>query len=183
MVYKKLLLFGFIAAICHPTNAQQQVFDRDKLLLEPFEYNEVKLQAGPLKKQFDEVESYYLAIPNDDILKGFRVRAGLPTNEAKDMGGWYTNDVFHVFGQFLSGMSRLYAVSGNEGLKTKVNTLVEEWAKTIDKEGYFFYSKKSNAPQNVFEKMIGGLVDNYSFAGNKNALKYLSVITDWAIKT
>jgi DUF1680 family protein len=98
------------------------------------------------------------------------------------MGGWYTNDVFHVFGQFLSGMSRLYAVSGNEGLKTKVNTLVEEWAKTIDKEGYFFYSKKPNAPQYVFEKMIGGLVDNYSFAGNKNALKYLSVITDWAIK-
>jgi len=182
MVSKTFLLLAFIVSICRATNAQQQVFDRDKLLLEPFEYNEVKLQQSPLKKQFDEVEADYLAIPNDDILKGFRERAGLPTNGAKDMGGWYTNDVFHVFGQFLSGMSRLYAVSGNEALKTKVNTLVDEWGKTIDKDGYFYYSKKPNAPQYVYEKMIGGLVDNYVFTGNKEALKYLSVITDWAIK-
>jgi uncharacterized protein len=164
------------------SNGQHQVFDNNKLLLQPFNYNEVKLQQSPLKKQFDEVVEDYLAIPNDDILKGFRERAGLPTNGAKDMGGWYSNDVFHVFGQFIAGMSRLYAASGNEALKTKVNTLVAEWAKTIDKDGYFFYSKKPNAPHYVYEKMTGGLVDNYVFTGNKNALKYLSVITDWAIK-
>lgn len=173
----------FIAAtLCINVQAQHQVFDKNKLLLQPFEYNEVKLQQSPLKKQFDEVIADYLALPNDDILKGFRLRAGLPTNDAKDMGGWYTNDVFHVFGQFLSGMSRLYAVSGNEALKTKVNTLVDEWSKTIDKDGYFFYSKKPNAPHYVYEKMIGGLVDNYVFTDNKDALKYLNVITDWAIK-
>jgi hypothetical protein len=146
MVSKTFLLSAFIVGICPATNAQQQVFDRDNLFLEPFEYNEVKLQQSPLKKQFDEVEADYLAIPNDDILKGFRERANLPTNGAKDMGGWYANDVFHVFSQFLSGMSRLYGVSGNEALKTKVNTLVDEWGKTIDKDGYFFYSKKPNAP-------------------------------------
>ncbi len=101
MVSKKLLLFGIIAAICHATNAQQQVFDRDKLLLEPFEYNEVKLQAGPLKKQFDEVESYYLAIPNDDILKGFRVRAGLPTNWIKLKLIWKNGDKVEMFFQSL----------------------------------------------------------------------------------
>ncbi len=182
MLIKKILLLVIIACITNAAYTQQQVFDKNKFLLEPFEYNEVKLQSSPLKKQFDEVEAFYLAIPNDDILKGFRERAGLPTNGAKDMGGWYTNDVFHMFGQFLSGMSRLYAVSGNEAMKTKVNTLVQEWAKTIDKDGYFFYSKKPNAPQYVYEKMTGGLVDNYVFTGNKDALKYLSIITDWAIK-
>jgi DUF1680 family protein len=182
MFIKRFLLLVVAAYIVNSINAQQQVFDKNKLLLEPFEYNEVKLLESPLKKQFNEVESYYLAIPNDDLLKGFRERAGLPTNGAKDMGGWYTNDVFHVFGQFLSGMSRLYAVSGNTALRTKVNTLVDEWFKTIDKDGYFFYSKKPNAPQYVYEKMIGGLVDNYVFTGNKEALEYLSVITDWAIK-
>ncbi len=145
MFIKRFLLLVVAAYIVNSINAQQQVFDKNKLLLEPFEYNEVKLLESPLKKQFNEVESYYLAIPNDDLLKGFRERAGLPTNGAKDMGGWYTNDVFHVFGQFLSGMSRLYAVSGNTALRTKVNTLVDEWFKTIDKDGYFFYSKKPNA--------------------------------------
>jgi len=182
MCTKQIVMLAVIVCIATASYAQQQVFDKDKLLLEPFEYNEVKLQESPLKKQFNEVEADYLAIPNDEILKGFRERAGLPANGAKDMGGWYTNDVFHVFGQFVSGMSRLYAVSGNEAMKTKVNTLVDEWAKAIDKDGYFFYSKKPNAPQYVYEKMVGGLVDNYIFTGNKDALRHLSVITDWAIK-
>ncbi|MGI8581752.1 MAG: beta-L-arabinofuranosidase domain-containing protein, partial [Chitinophagaceae bacterium] len=178
----KIFLSACITFLSNVVYAQHQVFDKTRLLLEPFEYNEVKLQQSPLKKQFEEVIADYLAIPNDDILKGFRQRAGLPTNNAKDMGGWYTNDLFHVFGQFISGMSKLYAVSGYQAMKIKVNTLVDEWAKTIDKDGYFFYTKKPNAPQYVYEKMIGGLVDNYVFTGNKDALKYLSVITDWAIK-
>jgi hypothetical protein len=159
----KIFLSACIAFLSNVVFAQHQVFDKTRLLLEPFEYNEVKLQQSPLKKQFEEVIADYLAIPNDDILKGFRQRAGLPTNNAKDMGGWYTNDVFHVFGQFISGMSRLYAVSGNQAMKIKVNKLLDEWAKTIDKDGFFFYTKKPNAPQYVYEKMTGGLVDNYVF--------------------
>jgi uncharacterized protein len=178
----KLSLLIVVSCISNSINAQHQVFDNNKLLLQPFNYNEVKLEQSPLKNQLDEVVADYLAIPNDDILKGFRERAGLPTNGAKDMGGWYSNDVFHVFGQFIAGMSRLYAASGNEALKTKVNTLVAEWSKTIDKDGYFFYSNKPNAPHYVYEKMVGGLVDNYVFAGNKEALKYLSIITDWAVE-
>ena len=182
MSIKKIVLLLVLCCISSILLAQQQVFDKNRLVLEPFEYNEVKLQDSPLKSQFEEVEADYLAIPNEDILKGFRERAGLPINGAKDMGGWYSNDIFSVFGQFLSGMSRLYAVSGNPALKTKVNSLIEEWGKTIDKDGYFYYSKKPNAPHYVYEKIVGGLVDNYVFTGNKDALKYLSVITDWAIK-
>ncbi|WP_187774970.1 beta-L-arabinofuranosidase domain-containing protein [Pedobacter sp. BS3] len=179
---KKLIGFTVLVCLCVELYAQQQVFDKNKLLLAPFEYNEVKLLDSPLKHQFDEVVAYYLAIPDNDLLKGFRQRAGLPTYGARDLGGWYTNDIFHVFGQFLSGMSRLYAVSGNQALKNKVNFLVEEWAKTIDANGYFFYSSKPNAPHYVYEKMVGGLVDAYVFAGDKNALKQLSIITDWAVK-
>ncbi|HXH98852.1 MAG TPA: beta-L-arabinofuranosidase domain-containing protein [Sphingobacteriaceae bacterium] len=162
--------------------AQQQVFDTKRMVLTPFEYNEVKLQNSPLSRQFKEVENYYLAISNDDLLKGFRERAGLPTNGAKNLGGWYSNDLFHIFGQLLSGMSRLYAVSGNEALKTKVTTLINEWSKTIDKDGYFFYSKKPNARHYVYEKMVGGLVDAHLFTDNKQALLQLDIISDWAIK-
>lgn len=180
---KKISILLFLAlANTSLVFAQQQVFDTSKLILTPFDYNEVKLQNSPLKRQFDEVEDYYLAISNDDLLKGFRERAGLPTNGAKNLGGWYSNDVFHIFGQLLGGMSRLYAVSENEALKAKVAALVSEWAKTIDKDGYFFYSEKPNAKHYVYEKMVGGLVDAYVFTGNKQALQELSIITDWAIK-
>lgn len=173
----------FLAILCSSASfGQQQPFDSKRIVLAPFKQSEVKLQNGPLKSQFDEVEKYYLAISNDDLLKGFRERVGLPTNNAKNLGGWYSIDLFHIFGQLIGGMSRLYAVSGNPAMKEKVNFLVSEWAKTIDKDGYFYYSAKPNAKHYVYEKMVGGLVDAYLFAGNKEALQKLSVITDWGIK-
>ena len=47
-----------------------------KTFLEPFDYDGVTLQEGPLKSQLDTMRTYYFAIPDDDILKGFRARAG-----------------------------------------------------------------------------------------------------------
>ena len=57
----------------------------------------VSLDGGPLKLQVDAARQDYLRIPNDDLLKGFRRRAGRPAPGA-DLGGWYSSDVFHVFG-------------------------------------------------------------------------------------
>ncbi len=50
MFIKRFLLLVVAAYIVNSINAQQQVFDKNKLLLEPFEYNEVKLLESPLKK-------------------------------------------------------------------------------------------------------------------------------------
>jgi uncharacterized protein len=162
--------------------SQSQVFDKKYILLQPLDFQAVTLTGGNLKEQLEEVKEYYLQISNDDLLKGFRERKNLPTRGAKDLGGWYSNDVFHVFGQIVAGLSRLYAATGDERCRQKSATLIEGWAQCIEDDGYFFYSRKTNAPHYVYEKMIGGLVDAYVFTDNKNALKYLSVITDWAVK-
>jgi hypothetical protein len=58
-----------------------------KRIVEPFDYRGVTLDAGPLKAQVDEVRVFYLAIPDDDLLKGFRARAGRPA-PGNDLGGW-----------------------------------------------------------------------------------------------
>lgn len=149
--------------------------------LQAFDYGEVELLDGPLKRQLDQVKSYYLRIPNDDILKGFRERAGLSTHGAHDLGGWYSNNVFHVFGQFLSGLSRLYATTGDESCLLKLNALITGWGKTIDPNGFFYYADDPHAPHYIYEKMVGGLVDAYVFTGHQEALTHLSTITDWAI--
>ena len=39
----------------------------------PFNYSNVQLKDSIFKNQFNEMKHYYLRIPNDDILKGFRV--------------------------------------------------------------------------------------------------------------
>lgn len=175
-----LPLLVLLSVNCH---AQQAVLhDKGKILMEPFAYGDVKLTDGPLKRQLDEVKDHYLRIPNDDLLKGFRQRMGFQTFGAQDMGGWYSKNVFHVFGQILSGLSRLYAVTGDNACRAKVNALVDGWGKCIDSNGFSSYSKDAVFPHYVYEKMVGGLVDAYLFTGNKQALVYLSRITDWSIK-
>ena len=86
--------------------------------MEPFDYKGVSLDGGPLRRQFDEIRAYYLRIPNDDLLKGFRLRANMPAPGA-DLGGWYTRDIFHIFGQILSGLSRMYAATGDPAVGKK----------------------------------------------------------------
>jgi hypothetical protein len=87
--------------------SQLQVFDKKYILLQPLDFQAVTLTGGNLKEQLEEVKEYYLQISNDDLLKGFRQRKNLPAHGAKNLGGWYSNDVFHVFGQIVAGLSRL----------------------------------------------------------------------------
>jgi uncharacterized protein len=94
-------------------------------IVEPFDYRGVTLDAGPLKKQVDEVRAFYLALPDDDLLKGFRTRAEKPA-PGKDLGGWYSSDTFLVFGQIVSGLARLHAATGDPACRNKANRLIEE---------------------------------------------------------
>ena len=53
---------------------QQQV----PIRLTPFDYDGVRLLDGMLKKQYEATRDYYFNLPNDDLLLGYRKRAGLP---------------------------------------------------------------------------------------------------------
>ena len=100
-----------------------------KTYLEPFDYEGVTLLDGPLKAQFDVMRAYYYAIPDDDILKGFRARAGQRAR-GEDLGGWYSGDpkrrtwwsngdTFNTFGQWLSGMARLSRAANDAEMRNK----------------------------------------------------------------
>ncbi len=175
---RHLALFAVIGFSCFC--AKPGVTPKGKALLEPFGYHGVSLDGGRLKAQFDLIRSEYLGIPNDDLLKGFRARAGFPA-PGNDLADWYVNDTFHIFGQIVSGLSRMYAATGDRACLDKVNFLVSEWAKCIAPDGYFYYTKKPNAPHYTYDKMVGGLVDAYLYCGNTQARECLSRITDWAI--
>ena len=147
--------------------------------IENFDYRGVTVDGGRVCAAMDEVRDDYLRIPNDDLLKGFRQRAGRGA-PGRDLGGWYTSDTFHVFGQIVSGLSRLYAATGDPACREKVDSLLAEWAKCIAADGYFYYSAKPNAPHYIYDKTVAGLVDAYLYCGNHEAAGDLSRITDWA---
>lgn len=153
----------------------------ERRVLLPFDYQGVRLTGGVLKRQLDQAEEDYLRIPNDDLLLGFRRRAGLPA-PGHELGGWYSDDVFHVFGQILSGLARMYAATGEPDCKAKAGALLDGWEKCVAPDGYFYYSRRPNAPHYIYDKMVGGLVDMALYAGRRDALDYLAKITGWAEK-
>lgn len=157
--------------------------------LSPFNYRGVRLLPSRWQQQFQHTRDYYYAIPNDDILRDFRLRAGHPA-PGRPLGGWYSGDdkgqwhsqgdIFCTFGQWLSGFSRMSAATGDSLLRDKALHLVREWAKTIASDGYFFKSRHPNAPYYAYEKITGGLVDVAEYLGAPEALDHLDIITRWA---
>jgi DUF1680 family protein len=153
-------------------------------LIQPFNYSDVTLSGGPLAAQAQSTRELYLALPTDDILNGFRLRAGLPA-PGKAMGGWYDPDDFAggcTLGQWISALSRDYANTGDARFKAKVDELVHGFHETIAPDGFFFISKKisTNWPCYTYDKNCTGMRDAYTFAGNREALDVLKVMTDWA---
>ncbi|HEX4030678.1 MAG TPA: beta-L-arabinofuranosidase domain-containing protein [Terracidiphilus sp.] len=162
-----------------------------KNVIEAFNYDGVSLLDGMLKKQYTMGRDYYFNLSNDDILIGFRRRAGLPA-PGKDLGGWISGDpkviswwskgdVSGTFGQWLSAMARMSKAAGDDAIGNKAVYLMLEWAKTIEPDGFFYYSRNPWAPHYTYDKTVCGLVDMAEYCGRKDALPLLEKITDWAI--
>jgi hypothetical protein len=142
-------------------------------IIQPFNLEGVELLPGRLYDQFHQVKTFYLGLRNNDILKKRREQAG--TNApGKELGGAFGSS---QFGQWLSGFARMYKVTGETAIKDKALYLMNQWAKTIEKNGNLKYGHYS------YDKIVGGLVDVYEFIGDKKALDCLDIVTDWAEKT
>jgi DUF1680 family protein len=147
-----------------------------RLQIEAFDYQGVKLRDSRWRDQVHVARDYYLGVSNDDILQGFRAQAGLPA-PGKPLGGWCAKDSQTVFGQWLSGMSRMYRATGDEALRDKASYLLAEWAKTVKPDGDCGMRHYS------FDKMVCGLVDLKMYADHPDAVPLLEKTTDWASRT
>jgi DUF1680 family protein len=155
--------------------------------LAQFNYGDVELLDGPLRHQCDANNAAYAALNEDSLLKPFRQRAGLPA-PGEEMGGWYSwapiadidkrpNNGFapgHSFGQYLSGLSRDYAATGNKATQAKVHRLVRNFAPSITP--HFWVDHRF--PAYVYDKLTIGLIDAHQFAGCSDAFKVLDKTLD-----
>jgi len=148
-----------------------------KTILNTFDYDGVTLDGGRLRQQVEEVRAYYLRVPNDDLLKPYRQRAGKPAPGA-DLKGVYIGH--GIFGQFLSGLARLYAATGDPACKGKAQALMEGWAECIEPDGYALQAKPIDLAPYHFEKLVGGLVDMIVYGGDPRAATHLGRIIGWA---
>jgi hypothetical protein len=156
-----------------------------RIFLEPFNYTAVLLSNGRLRDQYLATRDYYYNLPDDDILKGFRKRVGVPA-PGNDMGAWGSEDTSMVFGQWLSGMARMYKAAGDVAMRDKACQLVREWAKTIGPDGAPYHPTLAvdlRYSHYAWDKLLGGLLDVYQYCGEKNALPLAERVTGWAMKT
>lgn len=155
--------------------------------LKQFGYGEVELLAGPLREQFDRNDAFYRGLDQDGLLKPFRQRAGLPA-PGEEMGGWYSwapldaisrpgDNGFapgHSFGQYLSGLSRAYAATGDKQTQEKVHRLVHNFAPAISEH----FWDGNRFPAYTYDKICIGLIDAHQFAQAPDALKVLDKALD-----
>jgi len=156
--------------------------------LDQFGYGDVTLLEGPMRTQFDANHAFYKAIDEDMLLKPFRLRAGLPA-PGNDMGGWYdwANDFTlqnmhgfvpgHTFGQYVSGLSRAYAATGDRATQEKVQRLVRGYAAAISDNFYVGV----RLPCYITDKINIGLIDAHEFAADPIAFKALDATFDTAL--
>ena len=152
--------------------------------LEPFDYEGVHLLDGRLRQQYLATRDYFFNLPDDDILKGFRKRAGLPA-PGNDMGAWGSQDTGLVFGQWLSGMARMYKATGDSPMLQKAVRLMVGWGETIEPDGTPYYPtlcKDLRFSHYSWDKLVCGLVDLYEYGDQKEAVLLLEKITDWGAK-
>jgi hypothetical protein len=166
-------------ALAGAAAAQQRPAAALTPVLETFDFAGVTIDDGLLRRCLDETREFYLRIPDDDLLRPFRLRKGLPAPGAV-LGGWYGNDVFHPFGQIVSGLARLGAATRDAACGSKVRALVHGFGECIDDDGWFFASRHPNAPHYIFDKLVGGLLDAHVYCGDPRALALLARIVGWA---
>ena len=150
-----------------------------KNLLQLFNYSGVRLLDGRLRDQCLATRDVFKGIPTDNLLVGFRQRAKLAA-PGTPLQGWYGGDVFNAFGQYVSGMARLSKSLGDPALGAKTRELMAGWSKTIEPDGYFYYSRRPIPPHYIYDKMMFGLVDVLEYLGWEEAVPLMERLTDWA---
>jgi hypothetical protein len=177
--------------------AEPLVFTRHEIRprVRPFALNQVTLDAGPLQQARDWSRGFMLRIGNDRLLHNFRMTAGLQSN-AQPLGGWEAPDCElrgHFVGHYLSACSLLYAATADAEVKAKADGLVTgiaECQAKLNDNGYVSafptelfvrLDKRVNvwAPFYTMHKIMAGLLDMKTHAGNQQALEVLLKLAAW----
>ena len=130
-----------------------------------------------------------MELSEDGLLKPFRQMAGLPA-PGEDLGGWYEYKADYdyrkdsaglapggTFGQWVSALSRGYAIAEDQAMRAKVLRLNRLYAQAIS--GDFF--EKNRFPAYCYDKLVCGLIDAHQFAGDPDAFEILKHTTDTAL--
>lgn len=171
---KGVAITGAVASVAPRATAVSDI-DSRVLKVSAFNYDGNRLTDSRWKDQYQEGRDFYFHVNNDDILHGYRLAAGMPA-PGKALGGWCAKNSNTVFGQWLSGMARMYHATNDTEIRDKASYLLSEFVKTVGPDG------NAGMMPYPYEKMVCGLVDMHEFVGHPEAMPLLERVTNWSSK-
>ena len=164
--------------------------------VQPFELRDVRLLPGIQLTALETNQKYMMALEPDRLLHVFRVNAGIASS-AKPYGGWEApnNELRgHFVGHYLSACALMYAQTGDERIRARGAELItalaacqaalgDGYLSAFPKE-YFERLKQRTrvwAPFYTYHKILAGLIDSSTLAGNAQALAMAKGMGDWVI--
>ncbi|WP_338764021.1 glycoside hydrolase family 127 protein [Massilia sp. METH4] len=171
-----------------------------------FQLRDVRLAPGPFLEAQQTDLRYLMALDPDRLLAPFRREAGLPAVK-QSYGNWESSGLDgHMGGHYLSALALMYAATGDQQVKQRLDYFVRElqrcqeaggdgylggvpggkeaWAKIARGELHAdnFSVNGKWVPWYNLHKTFAGLRDAYKIGGNEEAKAMLVAYADWAGK-
>ena len=177
----------------------------------PLPISDVRVTGGPLKRAQDLNGAYLLDLQPDRMMAFLRKSAGLEP-KAEGYGGWDGPGrqlTGHIAGHYLSGVSLMWAATGDPRFKERADYLVRELKAVQDAHGDGYIGAQADrdgvagkvqfeelakgvirsanfdlnglwSPWYVEHKIFAGLRDAYRHTGNRVALDVETKLAAWA---
>lgn len=168
-----------------------------------FDLKDVRLLPGRVHDNFQRDSAWMANIPVDRLIHSFRNNAGVFAGveggyeSIKKFGGWESLDCDlrgHTTGHLLSAYGLMYAATGDLLFKAKGDSIVAglaEVQEALGDKGYLsaypeelinrnLKGKSVWAPWYTLHKILSGLIDQYLYADNTQALEIAKRMGDWA---
>ena len=172
------------------------------LQVESFDLQDVRLLPSRFRENMERDSAWMVSIGTDRLLHSFRTNAGVYAGReggymtVKKLGGWESLDCElrgHTTGHLLSAYGLMYAATGSEVFKLKGDSLVNGLAEVQQALGNGYLSAFPEelinrnirgtsvwAPWYTLHKLFSGLIDQYLYADNRQALEVVKRMGDWA---
>lgn len=170
--------------------------------LNSFDLKDVRLLPGRVRDNLERDSAWIVSIPINRLLHSFRNNAGVFAGleggyeSVKKLGGWESLDCDlrgHTTGHMMSALGLMYAATGSEVFKLKGDSLVKGLAEVQKALGTGYLSAFPEelinrnlrgegvwAPWYTLHKILSGLIDQYLYSDNKQALEIARKMGDWA---
>ena len=171
-----------------------------------FDMREVRLLPSIFTENRERTANWILSLPVNSLLQSFRNTSGTYAaleggySVVHKLGGWESLDCDlrgHTTGHILSALAYLYASTGDAKYKVKADSLVNGLAKvqqTYTDNGSAGYISAYGeglinrniagesvwAPWYTLHKIYAGLIDQYLYSDNEQALDMMKKAASWA---